>query len=87
MIARVIAIESGANYIDKRRRVRLSIEGATIGYAELKVTEEALGVIAVSLDDVLEVEFHSLTMHQRRQRDAENQVTPISLINDTGEAN
>lgn len=57
MRAKVIAIRSGGEFIDKRRRVRIKFEDASMAYNEIEVTEEALGLADVKLDDELEVEI------------------------------
>lgn len=67
MKATVIAIRSGHEFTDKKRRVRIRLEEAEFAYRDIELTEDALGCVAVHLDDELEIEVHPLTMHARQR--------------------
>lgn len=66
MKATVIGMESGSQFGDGEQRIVIRVEGAEQFYQDIKLAQSALGVFAVKIDDVLEVEFHALTMHARR---------------------
>jgi hypothetical protein len=56
LTARVVQVESGAEWSDGERRVTLKIDGSTIGYDRIKVRESVLGVRGpVMLDDTFEL--------------------------------
>lgn len=71
MRARVIGIESGKDYTDQQRRIKIRIEDAETWQRDITMREDALGVFAVAIDDQLEVEFHPMTVHARREQERE----------------
>lgn len=85
MHAIVVAIESGASFVDRERRIRLRVTEAELFSREFTVRESWLGVIAVNVDDQLEMELHPMTMHARRERDAAG-VTKMArqIVEDAG---
>jgi hypothetical protein len=55
MKATVVEIQSGEQYTDKQRRVKLYFKDAGMCYQHLVLPIAALGVEGVALDDVLDV--------------------------------
>ena len=71
MRAKVEAIESGAGYTDKQRRVTLHFEGARFAQDRLTVPESMLGLREVALDMELDVEVELATGLARDDRSPE----------------
>jgi hypothetical protein len=57
MKAKVIAIESGANEKDGERRIKIKFENADLFFSSVKISESALGISNIKLDDDLDVGF------------------------------
>lgn len=70
MKAHIIGIQSGVNYKDRERRIIISVDDAEMFNKQFTVRESILGVFAASIDDEIEIEFHPLTAHARRERDS-----------------
>lgn len=78
MQVQVVAIETGTEYSDKRRRVTLKLirvvgPGGTtgdFGYDRFRMSERELGIVGLKLDDVIEVAFGCDAVAIREQRKA-----------------
>jgi len=57
MKAKVVSIESGTQHTDGQRRVELKFADASFGWNCIRVTEAALGIAGLKLDDELDVGF------------------------------
>lgn len=60
MRARISAIESKADFKDGQRRIVLKFDGS---WSELRIAENKLGIVGLSLDDEVEVSFHPIKEH------------------------
>jgi len=57
MKATVISIESATRYTDGQRRVEIKFANASLGWQCIKLSESALGIAGLKLDDELDVGF------------------------------
>lgn len=58
MKARVEAIESKSSFKDGQRRLIFRFAGSSGLYDTLRLPENILGIVGLSLDDEVEVSFH-----------------------------
>jgi len=57
MKAKVVSIESSTRYTDGQRRLEIKFADASFGYSSIKLSESALGIAGLKLDDELDVGF------------------------------
>jgi hypothetical protein len=68
MRATVIGINSGTEYTDGRRRVRIRIDAADSIFNTITISEKALGIAGLMLDDPIEVAFGCDAVKVREER-------------------
>jgi hypothetical protein len=72
MQMKVVAIESGGQYPDKRRRVVLEVVRAAgsgdFGYDRLRLSERELGLVGLKLDDPIDIGFAVVAADVRAAR-------------------
>ena len=77
MKAKVVGIESGSEHADGRRRLRLKfLDGDSQNFRDTAVvSERAIGIVGLKLDDVIEVAFACDQATIRAAREAAKQAS------------
>ena len=72
MRATVVGISSGTEYshMDGRRRIRIRIEAADPVFNTITISERALGIAGLKLDDPIDIAFGCDAAQVREQRRA-----------------
>lgn len=63
MKARVVSIESGSVFTDGQRRITIKLDGADSFHSRVQVSESALGIAGLKLDDELDVGFTPVKLY------------------------
>lgn len=64
MRARVVSIESGSVFTDHQRRITIQLADADSFHSRIQLSESALGIAGLKLDDELDVGFTPVKLHE-----------------------